>query len=97
MEVIDNVIRGAGYGVIVFIFGLAVFLLACGITNIGRKIVGRFKRRQRFNKKCPQAKCYCVDCVYYDRIMFSGTCEKTNKEVPENGFCWQASINHNSK
>ena len=72
------------------LFG-CIMLLTYGIKNYVEKLRYAYKRKHRFDKK-PIAKCYCIDCEYYDYN--NGKCFGfIGDEVRYTGdscFCWKA-------
>ena len=75
----------AGFGAVALIGGVIIILsmfydwLRGRIRNLRR--IWQYKHR--FNKK-PIAKCYCIDCRYYDEQKI---CRNLDRHVLDNEFC----------
>ena len=77
-------------GVVAFVmiisFAIAILLEAikCFTTDMKRKFV----IRHRFDKQ-PTAKCYCVDCKYWNEQ--DGCCSQLSGwRTADSWFCWKA-------
>lgn len=47
----------------------------------------KYRYKHRFDKP-PTAKCYCIDCKYYDNK--NGRCSSFDEFIADNCFCWKA-------
>lgn len=71
------------------VFGLCS-ILYCLFQSTKEKIqVAKRKKeiKHRFDKR-PMAKCYCVDCAYYDKDC--GMCYNFDQYIKDDGFCYKA-------
>ena len=75
-------------GVILLILLLLECLQAC-IENFRHE----YKIKHRFDKP-PTAKCYCLDCVYFNRTNGNGKCTNSHIDkdwhIADSWFCWRA-------
>ena len=72
------------------LFG-CIMLLTCEIKSYVEKLRYTYKRKHRFDKK-PIAKCYCIDCVYYDcnNEKCFGFIGDEVRYTGDSCFCWKA-------
>lgn len=75
----------AGFGAVALIGGVIIILYMFYDWLKGRILDLRriWQYKHRFNKK-PIAKCYCIDCRYYDEQKI---CINLDRRVLDNEFC----------
>lgn len=75
-------------GIVIIVF---VMLLTEEIGRIIDNLKYEYRYKHRFDKS-PIAKCYCVDCKYYDNETHRcyGFHEDSNRLVADNMFCYRA-------
>lgn len=73
--------------VLCFLF-LCMFILKDFISSLIDNAKWKYEYKHRFDKP-PLAKCYCIDCQYYNKNRES--CSSLNGWcVTDNSFCWCA-------
>lgn len=65
-------------------FGVIGALLVAYIRELIDTLKWRYKYKHRFNES-PTAKCYCVDCEYYNKHL--EWCSSFNRCFGDSGFC----------
>lgn len=65
----------------------ALYLIIVGIKEIVSSVIYRYKYKHRFDKK-PTAKCYCIDCRYYeDGYVPKQHCSVFGRCMRDDQFC----------
>lgn len=76
-----------GGAVLLTIIIVVVILAMFAFENFIKKKRRAYKIKHRFDKP-PKAKCYCIDCVSWNRN--SSRCDNFDRYMADNWFCWDA-------
>lgn len=80
-----------GGATVLCVLVFSIWLIIDGIKLLIHHLKENYRIKHRFDKP-PTAKCYCVDCKYYD--IETGRCygfhEDSNRLVGDNMFCYRA-------
>lgn len=80
-----------GTATLLGLFFAGIILIPYEIKYRVEKLRYAYRRKHRFDKK-PIAKCYCIDCVYYDYN--NGKCfgflSDKDRSTGDCCFCWKA-------
>lgn len=82
-ELIKFLATIGGFTIIVIIIFVGVILKET-ISDGINKAKWKYKRKHRFDKP-PTAKCYCIDCYFYDPD--NKECHKFSSYMADNEFC----------
>ena len=90
MNIIDYIIQSVGIITIICIIAIIIFFIEDFVINAITNLKEEYKYKHRFDK-LPTAKCYCIDCWYYNTK--NKKCNKyvnLNIYTDDNYFCSEA-------
>ena len=87
IKILDAIFETLGIGIGVLIFVMFTEYVKERISVLIHDIKYRHKQKHRFDKK-PQAKCYCVDCKYWNAENHQCNCKSLY--TTDSWFCSDA-------
>lgn len=98
---ISDVLALIGVFTIMAILALFIMIATDSIKTLIKNKKRDYQIKHRFDKP-PTAKCYCVDCVYYEPYEAEGStmgkcCYNSNRSFNDNHFCAMAEPAKNSR
>lgn len=76
-----------GAAMLIFIAAVVITIANFYFARFVEKKKREYKIKHRFDKP-PKAKCYCIDCVSWNRN--SSRCDNFDRYMADNWFCCQA-------